>query len=373
MHRRGIVLITGLLFVVLISFFVLASLRLSPGALHSAQAFQDRQLALQAAQSGLEYAKTRLREDSLWRGGDSGPVQTVASPDGSLVVYEDHGNVVGILRSGTQNYSQFRIRFNHQGGTTDHDNLDNPSSDFLLDFPGISSNNLSGAAPIATYQQGSSGVVLAPGRLPQFQARILVEGRCGDGLRGLSPDRVNPPLEANRIVSVRLEADLRGGFGSTLDAVVMAGSDFQATISPGGLPDNDPEKLAGKRRVRLDGNRRDGPPKVRAKGKVSVTGGQSPNLFASRNSEVRTATSDLEAGTVANPRVALEQEEPGAGFYRLSWDEVKKADPASDQTVRLKAGTYVVNDDGNNSVDYYDLSYEDYKSAVLSGSPPAPT
>ena len=139
MKPRGIILVTTILMVIIVAMVVAAAISRSPVSLVSAAGYTDNQRALLAVDAGIAYAKARFKEDIHWKGSpDSGPHTVVRTPDDSLVIVEDHGNVVGLLKFDSGQYGQFRIRFNHQDGAGAVDGMDDPSEAYTLETPLIS-------------------------------------------------------------------------------------------------------------------------------------------------------------------------------------------------------------------------------------------
>ncbi|MCA9794530.1 MAG: hypothetical protein KC910_22130 [Candidatus Eremiobacteraeota bacterium] len=355
MSRRGLVLITTLFFTILIVMFVAASLKLGPAGQALSGAGSDEQAAKAAAEAGLAYARSRLRENLLWRGGDAASTYTVRSGDDSLVVLEDRGNVVGLIRAPQGTYSQFRIRFNHQDGSGGDDGLDDPAN--LLTLPSISSNNLGGASPIALFEDNGSGAAATGVTLPAFQARVAVEGRAGPGLRDLTPAAPNADGNGARVVSRVYEANLKVGYGDSLDAVAMAAGDTDIYLAPR-LPADAEDRVV---ELRTAFNKT--PPRVRSKGTLGVASAVSGVNVTGPNGQLVTGPGSVESGTVLDAGVTVGTEGTG-GFYELSWDDVVKADsnPASTEAVSLMAGTYVVWEDA--SLHYYDMSQADYTTHI---------
>lgn len=373
MNRRGIALITVLFMVLLITMMVTAAVKTAPGNLAAANSYGDRQYALMAAEAGVNYARARLKENLNWRGSaDSGPVEVVRTPDDSLVVIEDHGNVIGLMRLGPGEFAQFQMRFNHQDGAGNDDGLDDPDPAFGMALPYISANNLTSASALGKFRDTGSGATDTGLDVPGLQAYVAVEGLAGPGLRDADPQ--NPTaLQGRGLSRVVVEAHLQAGFGGSLDAAAMAAGNIQTYISPEDPGEVDPTRSPRDPRLELEsavwGSDRI-PPKARAKGTFGVTSARSGANLYSRDGSVDTQSSSLEAGTIANSELTVGYETDGAGFYQLGWSDIHHADsaPNSSDAVNLKAGTYVVFDDL--SVHYYDMSYDDYAAHILGAGGP---
>ena len=70
--RRGIALMTALLMVVVVAMLTRAIIALGPGTLTLVDARAYQAEARKAAESGVAYATTRLRENPRWRGDGGG-------------------------------------------------------------------------------------------------------------------------------------------------------------------------------------------------------------------------------------------------------------------------------------------------------------
>ena len=176
-RQRGVILITTILMAIIVAMVVTATISRAPTALTSAAGYTDHQRALLAVDAGIAYARARFQEDLNWLGShDSGPNVIVRAPDESLVVVEDHGNVVGTIRFDGGQYGQFRIRFNHQDGSSFGNNLDgfaDPTPDFELDMPEISANNLMNGSSEALFESADEKPPEATDQVVQpFQAHI---------------------------------------------------------------------------------------------------------------------------------------------------------------------------------------------------------
>lgn len=357
-------LITTLLMVVVLVMVIASAMKLTPGALSSSVATVDVLHANLAAEAGVNYARARLGEDMTWRGGaDNGPTTVVRAVDGSMVVVEDRGNVVGLLKFGPSQFGQFRIRFNHQDGPLGGDTLPDPTSTYVLDLPLISQNNLLGGTATTLKEDHNGTVQDSQGQVAAFQAYLAVEGRAGPGLRDASLNSPNQAPSSLRLVRRVVETRLQGAFSDSLDAAAMAAGDFQVDITPHDPEPRDPQ-FQRARRVAVTGEwRKDSvPPRVRSKGSMGVTRPESGLNFYSPDGYVDSGNGTLAPGTVPNSTVTVGQEDAAASFYQMTWDDIDHADPDphSQVAVNLDAGTYVVWDDL--TVHYYDLGFDDYQA-----------
>ena len=338
-NTKGFYLVSALIISLVIALFVSASLKLSIGNL-KANSAQD-QVALFAAESGLRYVQARLSEDYAWS-ADGGLI--VDTPD--MVVREDSGNVVGIVRADGGGFAQFRVRFNYQDdGQGDADGIADSALD--IDARWVSVNNLLGASPFPVPRADgpSFSVTTSSARdydVPTATACVIVEGRFGPGLT-LSSNSLNP--DPKGVVSTRvIEAFLEAGAGPGADAAAMAAGDIKFSINS-----TEPVSLEGKTKAIVT--------RIRSRGAIEVQGPGSPNLAAPVEGETYTSDGSLQASQNAN--ITLLTEDTSQEFYQLNWNEVRKADPTGPS---LAAGTYVLWDNGD--LHYYDMDYQAYETFI---------
>ncbi|MEW6281912.1 MAG: hypothetical protein AB1758_25120, partial [Candidatus Eremiobacterota bacterium] len=347
--KRGIVLVTSLVLLVVALMFIGATLALGPANLGMGLSSLNDSHAARAAESGLQYALARLKASPSWR-GDLNQV-TVNRPD--LYVVEDRGNVVGLIRTPDGGWGQFRIRFNYQDGpaASTPDNLDDPG--LFINHSFVSVNNLLNGADAPVYRADGSNYSVTPTsatafRVPIWSVSLAVEGRYSPSLSSqLGPGNPNPNVSGvpRKVVEAIYQVP---DMGDTVEeSGSMSGRDFTVELDAGG---------GGKVEVK---SKSAATPRVRAKGKVEVTGGNTSENYQSDNGEVRTINgfNALFDPTKVNAGIA---ENPADQFYELGWAKVKKADPAAAQ--KLPAGTYVWWDDG--TLHYYDKSYDDYVAFI---------
>ena len=351
-RRRGVVLVVSLLIVMTIVMLAVAATSLNRSLLPTADG--GHMLAQKAADSGLEYAIQRLLEDPQWR-GDSNTV-TVDLPE--VRVVESQGNVVGWLQTG-RSLSQFRIRFNFQDGPGLADGLDDPEPAMWIDHPYLSINNAAeGANRLVPQGDGPDWSVVDPAEgdkeVPGGFVAVVVEGRAGPGLNPDGPD-------TGKIYSSRSEACFRLAADPNITtAALMAGGNIDIRVPLGGQVKVDAEG-AEDDRVR---------PRLRSKGSIQVrdSDGNPADFIMGAQAEIGRDV-NVAPGFVANvvgeaPTFHQENVGDGLDFYNLGWDDVEQADtdPASQDTIRIPGGTYIVWDD--RSVHYYDMSYEDFQAYV---------
>ena len=331
-------LVSALLVSVVVAFFVGAGLRLA--TMNHRANDRDTQRALFAAESGLRYVQARQAADYNWTANDGLVVDT---PE--MVVREDEGNIVGIIRTEEGDFAQFRVRFNFQDGNGGGDGRPDPTA-LNIDSPYVSINNLRGGSSRSVPRADGAGYSVTTSsvanyEVPPVTACVIVEGRYGPGL-ALDAGNVNPTRQGKvttRVVEAYLEAPPPPGG----DSAAMAAGDIEFG-------------LQGGQSVTLSAKDDDLASRLRSRANISVTGGGSPNL-TSTNGETYTVDGSLSANPDSN--ISTGTEDTSQAFYQLSWSEVRQA-TSSDSTIA--AGTYVIWDDG--SMHYYDMSYDDYANFI---------
>lgn len=355
----GVILVLSLLLVMTIAILGRVALSLNPSLLGMSTHTEDARLAQEAADSGLEYALSRLREEPAWRGTGN---QVMVDVPG-LFIEEQDGNVVGLMTDADGRVSQFRIRFNYQDGDGGGDGSDDPPAPFWVDNKTISINNVGhpGQKPVPV-ADGPNYEVTSPGvgsfEIPGQSVFISVEGRSGPGIRALSKDSPNAAITGAFKKQVAESC-----FQSTLSqdvphAAVMGGADVNLTV-----PDTGDIELS------TQGNTEDRTPRIRSKGSVVAR----TNSGAIADLRIRRERGEIGrdsggtpgfVGNVTGAGADLVDESVGDGadFYNLTWDDVAQADDSvtTTDTIRVPAGTYVVWDD--QTLHYYDMGFEDYRS-----------
>jgi len=333
-------LVSALLVSFVIALFLAAALRLSMGSLKMND--ENGQRALYAAESGLRYIQARLASDHSWEGNEGLAVTT-----SDLVVYEDRGNIVGILRTPAGDFAQFRARFNYQDDSQGNADGRSDPALYSIDHPYVSVKNILGGSPRFVPRADGPGWSVTPAsptpyEVPAGAACVIVEGRYGPGLGSLSSSNLNPTVNgqvSTRIVEAYLETTAPPG----ADAAAMSAGDMKFGVESG-------------QAVALNAKDSGQVSRLRSRADIEVDGGASPNLVSS-NGETYTQDGTVQADASSDIQVFME--DPSKGFYSLEWGEVKKA-TSSDST--LAAGTYVVWDDG--SLHYYDMSYSQYVTFI---------
>lgn len=342
-RERGIVLVTVLFLTILISMFIGSAILVGPRTLGLADSEDGALTASAAAESGMQYAIMRIRENPNWRGDGGGTV--VSSPD--FTVVEDSGYVWGHLRAADGSGSMFRIRFNYEDGADGPDKLNNGTGP-RIQTEYVSINNLFNAnsAIVPRASKDSKSSVDDPNQgdyeVPAYGMCLIVEGLAGPAVRDFDPTQPNPQGFAQTKV-------LEGTFVASnlsdvaTDAAAMSNSDLVAIVE---------DKKA------FTVEAKDDSPSIRSRGNVSVTSLDGSNADYVSEGTVYTKDATLQANYDAGKTV-LETEDVSNPFYELAWDDLKTADPSGPS---LAAGTYVWWDDG--SLHYYDMEYSDYTSHI---------
>ncbi|MFA5505230.1 MAG: hypothetical protein WC423_07375 [Vulcanimicrobiota bacterium] len=342
--RRGIVLISVVFIAILISMYVVSAHILNRSRFGGMKQTAENRLAEEAARSGLEYALARLEENPEWKGALN--AVTVDTPE--LVVVEDRGNVIGILRTDVGT-AQFRLRFNYQDGSGGGDDMDDPSSAMSFDSPHISLNNLTGGSDQPLYLGDGSGYSASSpvGVVKQGTVALAVEGRVSRELEQAGSSNPNPTLsqlEAVRVVDAYYRVN--GITSESLtDAVGMAGGKFDARLYEDGA------------RLLLGDTRENGKSTIRVRNgdftvQDAATG--NPGSVQGTEGEIRVTTGHTVQGDLA-AGVTTGEEQTSDHFYQLLWGDVSP--PTTGHT--LPAGVYEVRGDGK--VYRYEMNYEDYR------------
>ena len=357
-RRAGVFLIGVLLLVVVVAMFVGASFEVGVWGLKSGASQSQVMAAQRAARSGVAYVMGRLRNDPTWKAETAATV--VNDPD--LVVVEDHGIVIGLLRNGDTT-SQFRIRFNYYDGTNGGDAMDDPSASMKIDWNRVSLNNMLGSTtvtiPLADGPGGSvPATPTAYGELPSRAIFVAVEGRSGSWLSQATAANPNPAQPPSTKVSVshietvyKIAAPPQGS-----RAVAGSAGDLLAQVATGNKKDN----------VSLDTTDSTKIPRLRSKGALTISGGKSgeDNLVAGNKGG--------EYGSILSPTVVTSSatsvtESAADPLLGVSWSALEKAVPSvtpSDNV--LAAGVYSVWQDG--SLHYYDTDLAGYR-ALMTANP----
>ncbi|MGE0489393.1 MAG: hypothetical protein AB7S38_09280 [Vulcanimicrobiota bacterium] len=343
-RNTGIVLIGVMLMALLVAMYVAAATAIAPQNFGLVRSGERDTAAEAAALSGRDYALARLQVDPNWRGDANAVV--VETPE--LVVVEDHGNVIGLIRSGSLT-SQFRLRFNYQDGGGGEDGMDDPT--LTIDNPHLSVNNLMASLPapipIADGPGWSVDGNQADHPVPAHCVALVVEGVSSSELTGATSANPNPTLHSatRRVIeSIHQIDELQLTTTPVEDAASMSGAKFSV-------------ELQGSGQVEL-ASASDAAPRIRSKAELEVTNGGPVNLEATSTSAGELlAKSTITANEGANVNRGVESNDD---FYRVAWDQLKKADSTNDT---VPAGVYVFWE-ADSSFHYYDMNYEDYVDAI---------
>ena len=256
-NKKGIVLITTMLTIVLVVMLVSSIVYSNIGGLRLTGAFAARESALLAAQSGVHYAITRLQEDPTWIGAPNLDEENKFNSPKGMDVIERDGNVLGRFQTPDGRPLFFRIKFNYEDGEGGFDNLNNSSSNPIRSRF-VSCNNLYRTTDTQIYAADADGVLkresdkdnpwgVEVDRLdPQMQtssytvpkstAVLIVEGFAGNSLQDMTtvevanlkegedyPREGSAPQLARRVIEVYLKVDYTA---EDVDAVAYAAGDM---------------------------------------------------------------------------------------------------------------------------------------------------
>lgn len=334
--------------------FVGAAFSLAPAGLGRAMSDSRSQIADGAAKAGLAWAQSRMRMAPAWVAK-----VTTTTTQPTLLVTETQGQVVGWLQQGNS-WSRFRIRFNWQDGpaasTPVTDGLDDPSA-LWPDFTLLSCNNLQ--SPVSKNVPSASGpngsVPTTPVTrisVPNNSALLCVEGTAGT----VTTDSAGNPIGFSGQTQVRtIETIVRltGPGQSVLPSALSSGGDVNVTLGNG--VGNISLDSSGTQVTRL-----------RAKGKLSINNGTSPNVYSTLGDLRANSLSNITTnGTPGN--VTDHVESATDAFYAIPASKVKTPTSPS----QPNAGVYVMNQAG--TLTYYNMNYGDYENARNAGNLPTGT
>ncbi len=359
LKNRGIVLVTTLLVTVLVVMLVTAVVYTGAGGLALTGNFYEREAALLAADSGLQYAMARLQANPTWRGDDP---STAPADSPNFSVVERNGNVFGFLSTPHGHRSQFRIKFNYEDGPDGLDGLGNTQqSEFLLPTALVSINNLLGATSVPATRANPDGQGPAGGQppytVPRATACIMVEGLAGWGLRDADTSKPND-FSANRTVTRRvIEAYLAVDNTAGVDAAAYAGGDLKAVLAEGG-------------RFSVSSKDGDVAPRVRSLASVLVSSQAGTAAYDDGASGQVVVGQDgnflVNGSTPADANVDIANSSDL--FKRLTWESIAKARPNSSDA-QMQAGTYVWRLDSQTGEPYLEYFARNYPEGTA--LPPA--
>lgn len=238
-QNRAAVLIMTMMAICLTFMMIYCLTQTSGIGLSTTSAFYEREMALQAAQSGMDYAITQLQLNKAWRGDsnakywDSGSSEATyrkISSDSGVQVVESYGNVIGLMESRSGQKAAFRIKFNYEDSSDDvkkktpcsrfaAGGAEEPKPAISIDMPYVSINNLNNKTEALAYRANTNGKGIAENthnlelaghdemirsyanHVPPERICLIVEGLAGRGLRDCQePEDVNAALNDGKAV-----------------------------------------------------------------------------------------------------------------------------------------------------------------------------
>ncbi len=358
MRGRGIVLISILVLTLLATFFIGALLKLNPSRLHRSVHDERHDRASAAAKAGVDFALAKLAQEPTWRGQGQG---FVVKTD-QLMVREDRGNVWGWIRAKEGEWTGFCFRFNYQDGANGADGL--PQPDHIMPFEGISVNNLRGPSPLPLPLGDGAGYSFSGNygyEVPEHSVALLVQGMVGPDI---APEKYPTDWKSSSVVrQVEGLYKASGLAGSLPDgAVLQAGADSEFLL---GAQDG---KGRGHLRLMADGQTA----KMRTKGNSTIqqgTGKQADyNFYPDEDAEIRVGQT-FTASTKSGQAFSQKEEKQSDPMLDIEWSKVSQS--SQPDRLKLPAGVYTVSEGtGQGRVKYYDMTFKDYRKALISGTPP---
>ncbi|MGM9998266.1 MAG: pilus assembly PilX N-terminal domain-containing protein [Candidatus Bruticola sp.] len=342
-NKRGIVLITTMLTVVLVIMLLSSVVYSNLGSMRLASNFYGREQALMAAQSGVQYAITKLQNNITWKGCDES--ETISDSSKGLSVMEKNGNVVGMLDSKNGRRSFFRIKFNYEDGDNGFDGLNDSSSSDKIPSPYVSVNNLFSSTSTKVYTASKEGSLTLKSYKDEYgknrqeaensssfvleksSCYLVVEGFAGDGVRDLSLENMlNMPKDRCNAACITVESYLGLAADEQFtDSVACAANDLKTTSSI----------------LRVDNAKGGSAPKIRTLKNLTV---QSEKIdFANGqfyygkdcNYTINGQAIDKDATYKA------QSSSDSDNFAQILWDDITKANSPGQEYEKLEAGTYV--------------------------------
>lgn len=315
-RRKGIVLITTMLSVMLVIMLLSTVVLTNFTNLRQTGSFYDREVAGMAAQSGVDYALMRLQNNIGWKGNCAASASVSKK---GVHISEDNGNVVGIIDFGRKK-GVFRIKFNYEDGAGGLDGLKNSDSPIKSQY--VSVNNLCGSIPEVAYSVGSDGKLgkLPTGKaylVPKYTCSVIVEGFCGAATRNAS---LKNPIDFNqnyskRVVESYLSLDSAESYGG--GDLVSSGGNFKGVASNFTMKAGPAkaDSIRGLKEVNINAK--------------SYKLGDATIYYGKDNGFIKKAK---------NQGIKVEKSENADSFSRIEWDDIAKATDGPHQTI--KAGTY---------------------------------
>ena len=347
-QRKGIVLITTMLTVVLVIMLLSSVVYSNLGSLRLTTNFYDKETALMAAQSGAQYAITRLQNNILWK---ADPPTTYQLKTDNFEVKEEEGNVWGILTSTNGKKSVFRIKFNCEDGPGGLDGMRN--SAHKIESAYISTNNLGNSVPCLAYPADETGVVkgksISEGKkttfkpdtdvkavtVPKATCDLIVEGFSGPSVREATLDHpFNSSFNyASQVVELYVSIDTNS---LNSDSVISAAGNVTANVGHFSLRTT-------------TGN---GAPNMRSLGTVTLNIDSGDSGLSIDNGTTIYYGDSLNINNGSENKIKSQKSNSGKNFTALSWSDVPKA---SQNENPLVPGTYVWvrNSNGQNELHHY--------------------
>ena len=371
-YKQGIVLVTTMLTVVLVIMLLSSVVYSNFGSMRLTSNFYGREEAIMAAQSGVEYAITKLQNNVTWQGDDKN-YQLASSVKGVKII-ENNGNVWGMLVTPNGRRSFFRIKFNYEDGHGGFDNMDNTSDkNYIIHSPYVSANNLYSRGKRTVYTAPLNGILRtqqykdAYGRdsvkvagnpksydLPKSTCALIVEGFSGIGVRDLDLSKMSElqkllncskGLGANivrNVVEVYLTFDSSVAY---TNSVLGAGGKISANAS----------------NITIKNAQGSAAPRLRSLKDLSLT---YKNISFDKGQAVISGTfykngTETRVGAVtgANYSVIKASDKDTDDIAQIKWDDVTKAYSEGQKYTTIKGGVYVwrKNDnDANYTLTRYD-------------------
>lgn len=343
-NKRGIVLITTMLTVVLVIMLLSSVVYSNLGSMRLASNFYGREEALMAAQSGVEYAVTCLQSDVTWRGDKQD--NTFTNSAEGISVRERNGNVVGMLTTANGNKSFFRIKFNYEDGENGFDGMKDSSDSERIQSPYVSVNNLFNTTPTKVYTASQDGKLKTKQSQDRFgknrteadgassfslgksSCYLVVEGFAGNGVRDLTLDKAFTltPEQVSNLNPRRVETYLALSSETQFtDSVACAAGDLTTDSNL----------------IRISNAKGSSSPKMRSLHNLNVTSGtvdfDNGQLYYGSGYSY-----SINGKTISeDSKYTAQQSNDTSSFTRLEWDDITKANSKGQKCVEIQAGTYV--------------------------------
>ena len=343
-NKRGIVLITTMLTVVLVIMLLSSVVYSNLGGMRLASNFYGREEALMAAQSGVQYAITCLQSDITWRGDK--PENTFTNSAEGISVRERNGNVVGMLTTTNGKKSFFRIKFNYEDGDKGFDGMNDSADSERIRSPYVSVNNLFNTTPTKVYTASQDGKLKTKQNQDKYgknrteadgassftlgksSCYLVVEGFAGNGVRDLTLDKAFTltPEQASRLIPRRVETYLTLSSDTQFtDSVACAAGDL----------------TTDSHLIRISNAKGSSSPKMRSLHNLKVTS----NTVDFANGQLYYGSGysySINGKTIGeDSKYTAQQSNDTSSFTRLEWDDVTKANSKGEKYAKIQAGTYV--------------------------------